>query len=222
MSDMEVRTETGLAAGDAGDASDAGLVSAGEGGGGQAAARLAGQLAAQPAAEPEGWPAQPATEPVAQLAAQPGARPAAQPAAESGGQSSVQLPARVRWATTGAAALLVALGTAAQWWFVPFFTGIAFGALGSFRGVRPRTGVWCAAAAGSLGWTVPLVWRAIAGQPVVATARVASALAGLPPTGWVVIILTLLVAALQGILGAWLARSVSGPFFRRRARVLAR
>lgn len=59
-----------------------------------------------------------------------------------------------------------------------------------------------------LGWAVPLWAMALAGLPAGATARAIAGLAGLPPYAAVTIVVTLLLAALQVLAGAWLARAV--------------
>jgi hypothetical protein len=113
----------------------------------------------------------------------------------------------VKLAATGAGTLIVALATVARLWYVPFLVGLALGALGVRRGRRARSSAFCAALAGLAGWAAPLVVRSLEGQPVLATARVAAALAGLPPTGWIIVVAGLLVAVVQALLGTWLARS---------------
>ena len=45
-------------------------------------------------------------------------------------------------------------------------------------------------------------------QPVGATARTIAALGGLPPYAGVMVAVTLLLAAIQVLVGAWLARAV--------------
>jgi hypothetical protein len=57
------------------------------------------------------------------------------------------------------------------------------------------------------GWAIPLLWQAMRGQPAGATARVIAALAGLPPHATVGIVVTLLVAVLQAVVGLWLGRA---------------
>jgi hypothetical protein len=132
---------------------------------------------------------------------------------QTGPAFRVEAPGRGRGVTTFAAAgigvVIVALAAAAQLWYGPFVVGAA---LGFLRPVRARGATLCAVAASLLGWTAPLVWRALRGEPVVATARVAAALAGLPPAGWLVIAAALLVALAQGLLGVWLGRSLCSLF----------
>ncbi len=65
-----------------------------------------------------------------------------------------------------------------------------------------------AAAAAAGGWLVVLWLVALRGLPVGATARAVGALAGLPPYAGVAVAVTLLLAALPVLAGAWLARAV--------------
>ena len=116
-----------------------------------------------------------------------------------------------------AVAVFVVAGVAAglgAWlgaWWVPFLIGLGAGALGRARGGvlwRPRGGVLPAVAGAVLGWAVPIWVLALDGQPVGATARVIAGLAGLPPYAGVTVTVVLLLAALQVLVGAWLARAV--------------
>jgi hypothetical protein len=98
-----------------------------------------------------------------------------------------------------------ALGAWLGAWWVPFLVGLAAGAIGR-AGAR---GVVVPAVAGAvLGWAVPLWALALDGQPVGATAKVIAGLSGLPPYAWVTVTVVLLLAALQVLAGAWLARGV--------------
>lgn len=116
-------------------------------------------------------------------------------------------------------ALACGLGAWAGAWWVPFLAGVAAGALGpagSPAGHRvprvvPRGGVLAASAGAVLGWGIPLWVLALRGQPAGATARAIAALAGLPPHAAVAVVVTLLLAALQVLAGAWLARAVMPP-----------
>jgi hypothetical protein len=90
-------------------------------------------------------------------------------------------------------------------WFTPFLAGLVTGALS----VRWRRGVVLPAATGAvLGWALPIWVLALSGQPVGATARSIAALAGIPPYAGVAVFAVLLLAALQALCGAWLARAV--------------
>ena len=108
-----------------------------------------------------------------------------------------------RLAVFVAVAVVVAATAAAGAWFVPFVAGVAAGLL-SLR----RPGVVVAAVLGAVaGWALPLWILALRGYPAGATAHAIAALAGLPPYAAVTIAATLLLAALQALAGAWLARA---------------
>ena len=126
------------------------------------------------------------------------------PTRRSGGTGFVLL------ACGAGGALLVALAAWAHLWFAPFVVGLVAGALTGARRIRGRSAFPVAAAAGLSGWALPLLWRALSGEPVAATARVVALLAGLPPAAGTVIAAALLVATVQSLLGAWLGRAVTG------------
>ncbi len=110
-----------------------------------------------------------------------------------------------RLATFVVVALVVAATAAVGLWFVPFVAGVAAGLL-SLR--QPR--VVAAAVAGAVaGWALPLWILALRGLPAGATARAIAALAGIPPYAAVAVVVTLLLAALQALGGAWLARALA-------------
>ena len=97
---------------------------------------------------------------------------------------------------------VVAATAAAGLWFVPFVAGLGAGLLS-----RRRPGVVPAATLGAVaGWALPLWILALRGLPAGATARAIAALAGIPPYAAVAVLVTLLLAALQAVAGAWLAR----------------
>jgi hypothetical protein len=101
---------------------------------------------------------------------------------------------------------LVVAGTAALGlWFVPFVAGVAAGLL-SLRGPKA---VPAAVAGAVAGWALPLWILALRGLPAGATARAIAALAGIPPYAVVAVVATLLLAALQTLAGAWLARALT-------------
>jgi hypothetical protein len=126
-----------------------------------------------------------------------------------------------RLAVFVAVVLVVAACAEAGAWFVPFLLGVVSGGL---RGVVPlgasrlvagvasaRLGfpaVPLAALAAAIGWAIPLWAMALAGLPSGATARAIAGLAGLPPHAAVTVVVTLLLAALQVFVGAWLARAL--------------
>ena len=108
-----------------------------------------------------------------------------------------------RLAVFVAVAVTVAATAAAGAWFVPFVAGVAAGLL-SLRGWRVVTAAVLGAVA---GWALPLWILALRGYPAGATAHAIAAFAGLPPYATVAIVVTLLLAALQALVGAWLARA---------------
>ena len=109
-----------------------------------------------------------------------------------------------RLAVFAAVGVVVAATAAAGLWFVPFVAGVAAGLLS-----RRRPGVVPAAAFGAIaGWAVPLWILALRGLPAGATARAIAAFAGIPPYAAVAVVVTLLLAALQTLVGAWLARAL--------------
>ena len=105
----------------------------------------------------------------------------------------------VLWLLGGlAAAVLIALGAAAGWWFLPFVAGLAAGAAARYGRWRLRVALPATALVAAIGWAIPLGWQALHGAPVRATARVVAALAGLPAHAVVAIAATLVVAAPPG------------------------
>jgi hypothetical protein len=130
----------------------------------------------------------------------PGSPAPARPAARRrAGPAGAALPVAVFVVAAAACGLLAWAGA----WFVPFLVGVAAGAL-SARGQR---GVVLPAVAGAVvGWAFPIWALALSGEPVGATARSIAALAGIPPYAGVAVTAVLLLAALQALCGAWLAR----------------
>jgi hypothetical protein len=115
-----------------------------------------------------------------------------------------------RLAVFAVVTVVVAATAAVGLWFAPFVAGVAAG-MASLR----RPGVVPAATLGAVaGWALPLWILALRGLPAGATARAIAALAGIPPYAAVAVAVavTLLLAALQTLAGAWLARA----FFPRR------
>jgi hypothetical protein len=109
------------------------------------------------------------------------------------------------------AALVVALaacslGAYLGAWWVPFPAGVAAG-LPVVAGRVGRGGLLAVTAGAVLGWALPLWTMALSSLPVGATARAIAALAGLPPYAAIAVAVTLLLAALQVLAGAWLARA---------------
>ena|SRR6266516_3660157 len=105
-----------------------------------------------------------------------------------------------------AGAVACALAAAVGLWFMPFVVGVAVGALSGRR--RVSRGLLAAVLA-ALGWAVPLLWENWHGVPIVATARVVAALAGLPPLPEITLLAAALTAALQGLVGYLLGRAMA-------------
>lgn len=110
--------------------------------------------------------------------------------------------------TVGAALLGAAVIALTPLWFTPFAIGAALGAGTAWRGYRARSAVLSTMLAALIGSALPLVWRSLTGEPVLATAGVIAALAGLPRQGSIIIMVLLAVAAGQSMLGVWLARAL--------------
>jgi hypothetical protein len=101
-------------------------------------------------------------------------------------------------------AAVVAATAALGLWFVPFVAGVGAGLLSR----RGRKVVPAAALGAIAGWALPLWILALRGLPEGATARAIAALAGIPPYAAVAVAVTLLLAGLQALAGAWLARAL--------------
>jgi hypothetical protein len=109
-----------------------------------------------------------------------------------------------------AGALIIALTAELGWWFVPFLAGLAVGLIAPRQGWRLRHTVPAVLVMTLVGWGVPLYWPAVVqSQPVGATARVIAALAGLPAYAFTGVLVTLLVAVLQAVVGLWLSRALT-------------
>ncbi|MFC7549659.1 hypothetical protein [Plantactinospora sp. GCM10030261] len=126
----------------------------------------------------------------------------------SGETATPPVPRRVpRFLVPVAATALTAVLTAVtDLWFLPFVAGLVLGPLarGRAQAVVPVTAM---AAVG--GWALVLLWRAWSGEPIGGAAQVTAALAGLPPSALLIIVVTLLSALLQGLCGVWLGRSLT-------------
>jgi hypothetical protein len=135
--------------------------------------------------------------------------PPAEPSAEGAAPGSLALRAAVLVLAAACCAVTAWLGA----WWVPFAAGVGVGLLGrglpGRGGPRPRRGCVLPAAAGAAGgWLIVLWLLALDGQPVGATARTVAALAGLPAHAWLAVTVVALLAVLQTLAGAWLARAV--------------
>jgi hypothetical protein len=110
-----------------------------------------------------------------------------------------------RLALLAAAALVAAVTAWAGFWFAPFVIGVAAGLLS----LNWRRVVLVTAAGAAAGWALLLWILALRGYPIGATARAIAAFAGLPPHAFVTVAVTLLLAFLQALVGAWLARALT-------------
>jgi len=102
-------------------------------------------------------------------------------------------------------AVVVAVTAQAGLWWVPFVAGVTAGLLPPERGWRV---VLAAAVGAAAGWGLPLWILSLRGYPAGATARVIAALAAIPPYAAVTVVVTLLLAFLQVLAGAWLVRAL--------------
>jgi hypothetical protein len=109
-----------------------------------------------------------------------------------------------------AGTLIIAVTAELGWWFVPFLAGLAVGLIAPRWDWRLRHTVPAVLVMTLVGWGVPLYWPAVVqSQPVGATARVIAALAGLPAYAYTGVLVTLLVAVLQAVVGLWLGRALT-------------
>ncbi|MFC7896927.1 hypothetical protein [Streptomyces sp. NPDC057381] len=107
-----------------------------------------------------------------------------------------------------AGAVAVCLGAGLNLWYLPFAAGLAAGACGARRRPGPVRAAALALLLGPVPWGVLLAVRAVRGDTVAGNAHTAAALAGLPASAVVVIVLTLLVALVQVAAGSWLGRAL--------------
>jgi hypothetical protein len=101
----------------------------------------------------------------------------------------------------------IALAAAAGLWFVPFIVGAAAGLCGRVGRWRPGVLLPAAAAMAVIGWGIPLGLAARSGRPEGATAR--AALLGLPAHTTAGAAVTLAVAAVQALAGAWIGLALA-------------
>jgi hypothetical protein len=107
-----------------------------------------------------------------------------------------------------AAVIVIAVGAAEGLWFLPFVAGFVIALMA--RSGQAWVVMLASAVVAVAGWSVPLALRAAGGEPVAATAQVVSALAGLPASAASAVGATLLVAVIEAITGASLARAITG------------
>jgi hypothetical protein len=106
-------------------------------------------------------------------------------------------------------AVVVAATAQAGAWWVPFAVGVGAGLAARRWPARRHRTLLVAMAGAVLGWGLPLWALSLRGYPAGATARAIAGLAGLPPHAAVMVVVTLLLAALQVLAGTWLARSLA-------------
>ena len=104
----------------------------------------------------------------------------------------------------GAGAILAS--AVAGLWFGPFVVGLLAGLVSRPGGWRMRVAAPVVAVMAVAGWGIAIWLPALRGQPSGATARVNAALGSLPPHAASAIALTLLIALVQAVVGAWLGR----------------
>ncbi len=104
---------------------------------------------------------------------------------------------------------LIGGSTVVGWWFVPFVAGLAAGLANRVAGWHTRTALVAVAAMAVAGWGIPLWWHVLDGQAYGATAAHIAVTNGLPRSAAAGVALTLLVAAVQAVVGYWLGRAVT-------------
>ena len=112
--------------------------------------------------------------------------------------------------------LALLAGAAAIWggaiiglWAAPFIVGVLAGLANWYGGFRARTMIFAAVFMAVVGWGIPLAWPALHHQPVWVTARTIAALLGLPAHALAGVGLTLLIGAVQAVVGLWLGRALT-------------
>lgn len=108
---------------------------------------------------------------------------------------------------------VIAAATAAGLVFVPLLAGLGAGVANRAGGWPPRVALPAVAAMAAVGWVLPFLRGSGHGHPGGRLAHAAGALTGLPRGAAGVVALTVLIAAIQGLAGYWLA-SVITPLVR--------
>ena len=143
-----------------------------------------------------------------------GTAPASVPATDVGASSRLRGRGTTVATAAGcvAAVIVIAAGAAAGLWFLPFVAGLVIALMA--RSGRAWVILLTSAVVAVAGWAVPLALLAVDKEPVVATARAVSALAGLPASAAPVVGATLIVAVIEAITGASLARAITSLYRR--------
>lgn len=106
--------------------------------------------------------------------------------------------------------VIVAGGALIGWWFLPFLAGLAAGLAAHHARLRLRATLPAVVVVAAAGWAAALAWLVLRDRlPEVDVARTIAALAGLPASAAAAIAVTLLVAAIQAIVGLWLGRALA-------------
>jgi hypothetical protein len=114
------------------------------------------------------------------------------------------------WLTGLVAGILLIIGGAAiGWWFMPFVVGLLAGVANWVGGWPAKVAVPAVALVGAIGWAEPLAVVAARGLWDGAGARVAAGQAGLSATTAAAVVLTIVVAAAQAVVGYWLGRALT-------------
>ncbi|HXW47066.1 MAG TPA: hypothetical protein VEL03_19900 [Streptosporangiaceae bacterium] len=108
-----------------------------------------------------------------------------------------------------AAVALIGAGTVIGWWFLPFVAGLAAGLANRVAGWSTATALQAVAAMAVAGWGIPLWWHVLDGQAYGAAARHIAVTNGLPRSAAAGLMLTLVVAIVQAVVGYWLGRAVT-------------
>jgi len=107
-----------------------------------------------------------------------------------------------------AGGLVIAGATAVGWWFMPFVMSLLAGLANHVGRWPTRTALPGVVLMSAAGWVVPLCWSVLRGAPHGAVARI-TALLGLPGNVAVGMLLTVLIAVVQGMAGYWLGRALT-------------
>ena len=107
-----------------------------------------------------------------------------------------------------AGGLVIAGAAAVGWWFMPFVVALLAGLANHVGRWPTRTALPGVVLMSAAGWVVPLCWSVLRGAPSGAVARI-TALLGLPGSVAVAMLLTILIAAVQGMTGYWLGRALT-------------
>ncbi len=108
---------------------------------------------------------------------------------------------------SGAVAIAVAayLGS----WFMPFVLGLLAGLANKAGGWPARLALPAVAVMAAIGWSAPLIWGTVRGQPYAVVGRELASVGGLPGYAAVGLGGTVLLAVIQVAVGYWLGRALT-------------